>query len=395
MIVIYKKKSYYGKRTEEKVSFKEVVVKCLEEGKYVMEKECMEERLDMLNSYHESLKKKLSAIKTLEDEICELETDVTLIEPVISESTLFEISSKAKLNSINKFLSKNTKNENSSREFRTLRSDSVKLPKLQNQKLKGDPTRWQGFMDSFSAAVQNSKALPNVEKFNYLRTFLEGEAQHTISGLSLTNDNYNEALNLLKNCFGSNQVIISTYMNTLVKLPSVNSKDVKALQKFYDDVESHGRSLSTLGIEMEIYGALISTLILQKLPPEVKLVITRNIKENTWVLAKVLELINLELRARETCTVLEKTEGGKNCAHIDSELPYTGSSLHSGSYMPRLQSCNPPKSGENIKCIFCRGNHWSDKCSAILDFEARKDFFEKGEKMFFVSKARPFESQLY
>ena len=146
---------------------------------------------------------------------------------------------------------------------------------------------------------------------------------------------------------------------------------------------SHVRSLSTLGIEMENYGALISTLILEKLPPKVKSVITRNIKENTWDLAKVLELINLELRARETCTVPEKTEGGKNSAHFDSELPYTGSSLHSGSHRSRFQSGNPSKSGGNIKCIFCRGNHWSDKCNVISDFEARKDFLKK-EKICFL-----------
>ena len=77
---------------------------------------------------------------------------------------------------------------------------------------------------------------------------------------------------------------------------------------------------------------MISALILEKLPPEVKLVITRNIKENTWDLAKVLELINLELRVCKTCTVTEKTEGGTNSVHFDSELPYTGSSLHSGSH---------------------------------------------------------------
>ena len=81
---------------------------------------------------------------------------------------------------------------------------------------------------------------------------------------------------------------------------------------------------------MENYEVLIST-ILEKLPSAVKLVIARNIKENTCGLTKVLELINLELRARETCTAPEKTEGGKNSAHFDSELPYTGSSLHSGS----------------------------------------------------------------
>ena len=81
---------------------------------------------------------------------------------------------------------------------------------------------------------------------------------------------------------------------------------------------------------------MISTLRIRKIPPEVKLVKTRNIKENTWDLAKVLELINLELRARETCTVPEKTEGGKNSAHFDSELPYTGSSFHSGSHRSQV-----------------------------------------------------------
>ena len=98
-------------------------------------------------------------------------------------------------------------------------------------------------MNSFNAAAHKSKALSNVEKFNYLRIFLEGEAQHTISSLSLTNNNYNEVLNLLKNLFGNNQVIISANMNILVKLPSVNNEDVKSLRKFYDDVESHVRSL--------------------------------------------------------------------------------------------------------------------------------------------------------
>ena len=102
-----------------------------------------------------------------------------------------------------------------------------------------------------------------------MRTFLEGEAQHTISGLSLTNDNYNEALNLLRNRFGNN-LIISAHMNILVKLPSVNNKDVKALRKFYDDVESHVRSLSTLGIKIENYGSLVSSVILEKLPLEIK-----------------------------------------------------------------------------------------------------------------------------
>ena len=52
--------------------------------------------------------------KNLLDEICKLETDATVIEAAINESRPFEVSSKAKLNSIKKFLNKNVKNENSS-----------------------------------------------------------------------------------------------------------------------------------------------------------------------------------------------------------------------------------------------------------------------------------------
>ena len=66
----------------------------------------------------------------------------------------------------------------------------------------------------------------------------------------------------------------------------------------------------------------------------------------------MLELINLELRARETCTVPERTKGGKNSAHFDSELPHTGSSLHSGSHRSRFQSGNPSKSGGTLNAFF-------------------------------------------
>ena len=42
------------------------------------------------------------------------------------------------------------------------------------------------------------------------------------------------------------------------------------------------------------------------------------------------------------------------------------------------------KSGRN-RCIFCRGNHWSDKCS-VTDFQAKKDFSKKEKRCFFCLK---------
>ena len=63
---------------------------------------------------------------------------------------------------------------------------AVKLPKLELAKFKGDYTKWQSFIDSFKAAINSSATLSNIDKFNYLRCYVAGDALNTIEGLSLT-----------------------------------------------------------------------------------------------------------------------------------------------------------------------------------------------------------------
>ena len=89
---------------------------------------------------------------------------------------------------------------------------------LKSQNGGGDPTTWQQFYDSFTAALQNSVSLTNVEKSNCLRLLLVDEALHCISGLALTNNNCENALKLLKHRYENNQIIISAHMIALVKV---------------------------------------------------------------------------------------------------------------------------------------------------------------------------------
>ena len=50
----------------------------------------------------------------------------------------------------------------------------AKLPKLSLTKFTGNPTDWQSFYDSYTAAVHNNDTLSKVDKFNYLKALLEG-----------------------------------------------------------------------------------------------------------------------------------------------------------------------------------------------------------------------------
>ena len=73
----------------------------------------------------------------------------------------------------------------------------VKLPKLTFPKFYGNILKWSEFWDSFRSAVDQNTGLNAVDKLNYLRRQLEGEAYGCIAGLELTEANYSVAITLL------------------------------------------------------------------------------------------------------------------------------------------------------------------------------------------------------
>jgi hypothetical protein len=58
-------------------------------------------------------------------------------------------------------------------------SSPVKLPTLDIISFNGDKMQWNEFWDSFESAVHNNKKLSSVEKFNYLKIKLQGDAKYS------------------------------------------------------------------------------------------------------------------------------------------------------------------------------------------------------------------------
>ena len=80
----------------------------------------------------------------------------------------------------------------------------VKLPKLDFKKFSGGLLNWQELWDSFNSAIHSNPSLSPVEKMTYVRAQLEGDAADVISGLPLTNANYEQSMKLLKERYGQN-----------------------------------------------------------------------------------------------------------------------------------------------------------------------------------------------
>ena len=145
------------------------------------------------------------------------------------------------------------------------RNEGVKLPKIVLRKLSGDPLDWKSFKETFEAAVHSSKSISNIEKFTYLKMYLDKSALQAIEGFPLTNENYTAAWHLLDERYGNEQLIISCHMNNLIKLNPIIQPSVKEMRKLYDTIESNVGALRSLGINYKHFGPLFLPIILEKL----------------------------------------------------------------------------------------------------------------------------------
>ena len=90
---------------------------------------------------------------------------------------------------------------------------SSRLPKLNLSTFSGNPLRWFRFWDSFEAAVHSNTSLGGVQKFTYLKAQLVGDALRAVTGFPLPNNNYQQAVTLLRERFGQPNKIINAHMD--------------------------------------------------------------------------------------------------------------------------------------------------------------------------------------
>ncbi|GFX69444.1 integrase catalytic domain-containing protein [Trichonephila clavipes] len=81
-------------------------------------------------------------------------------------------------------------------------SKTVKLPKLNIHTFQGECSQFLDFWNSFEVAIHNNDSLTKVEKFTYVKTYLEGIALNAVLGFLLTDQNYDASIKLLKERFG-------------------------------------------------------------------------------------------------------------------------------------------------------------------------------------------------
>ena len=283
-------------------------------------------------------------------------TAATLPETEVVKKTLHsDTASAAPVSSHTSYVNEHT---------RGMHQTYTRLPKLPLPTFDGNPLQWQTFWDSFSAAVDSNLYLMGIQKFNYLRAQLKGDASRVISGFPLSNNNYSHSVKLLKERFGQNHKLVEAHMDALLNvLPPSNN--LETLQTFYDTLQGHIRALSALGESSQSYGALLTTSVLRKLHPSVKMNMARDHYNTKWTIDELLTRVLKEIHIFEA-----GLPTGHNHSDTRGYATPTTASFYTDTY-------KTPQTHDILKrdpvCVFCKGMHKTSSCTSVTSPQERLD----------------------
>ena len=156
-------------------------------------------------------------------------------------------------------------------------------------------------------------------------------------------------------------------MDLLLNLEPVSAAhQLRNLRRLYDGVETHVCSLKGLGVDSKTYGTLLASVLLNKLPQELRLILSRR---NSGVeLDQLLKEVEQEIDARERAQATQSTSSQP--ARKPREQPHTAATLLSG---------NPP-----ANCSYCQQQYAAEACTTVKGVEDRKQTLWKSDDAMYV-----------
>ncbi|XP_064456869.1 uncharacterized protein LOC135367497 [Ornithodoros turicata] len=262
----------------------------------------------------------------------------------------------------------------------------VKLPKLEVPKFNGELTLWTTFWDQFESSIHTNETLHKVDKFKYLKSFLTGKAATAISGLPLTNENYDAAIDILKQRFIQKQPIVDQHLDRLLNLPKVNdAQNSVRLRELYDEIQVRIRSLRALDVDRKDYGVMLMTVLRKIIPKEVTLDYNRKYAggtpEGKEEIENFLDFLKVEVESREKdmSSIDKRMEGGRHSTERrDTRRPFV------------RQTTGALATGVTVRqtdCVLCKAtDHTLENWNGNLAVEDNKALLSREGRCFKCGK---------
>lgn len=136
-------------------------------------------------------------------------------------------------------------------------TSTFRLPKRKFPTFSGNMVEWQGFEDLFQSILSHVPELPDVERFEYLKTSLQGEALTLISHLPLTSASYSSAWDILRFRYGNKRDLARIHLDALLVPHVVKFNDANSIKTVINTILKHTAALDNLKFVTRQWSPLI------------------------------------------------------------------------------------------------------------------------------------------
>ncbi|UYV60307.1 hypothetical protein LAZ67_1000791, partial [Cordylochernes scorpioides] len=139
----------------------------------------------------------------------------------------------------------------------------VKMPKLELPTFDGGLESWLSFKDLFYSAIGSNSQIPEIEKLQYLKGQLRGEALRLVNAFPITADNYVEVWQTLLTRYDNPKDLIFTQIDNALRLPKLADDNHKSMFKLLDSCNEIVRTVKVLGYQIDSLSDVFFVEIIQ------------------------------------------------------------------------------------------------------------------------------------
>lgn len=238
---------------------------------------------------------------------------------------------------------------------------NIKLPQINLPEFSGSYEKWTEFHDTFKALINDNPILTKIQKYYYLQACLKNEAAQVITSLSVSEENYEIAWQLLTERFQNKRAIVSAHIKGIVELPNINKESHNLVRSFLDAFLKHYRALERLDESVKHWDTILIYLLASKLD-----IISRKEWESYIKNNQLPKICDFTTFLTERCHLLEALP-----TKPDTK-PYTNAFIKKHTDFKSQAHIATNK----ISCVVCQGTHYIYSCKKFLDMPINTRFAE-------------------
>jgi hypothetical protein len=147
-------------------------------------------------------------------------------------------------------------------------SSLIKLPKISIPSFSGKYHEWTTFKDLFTSMIHNNNSLDDVQKMQYLKSYLTGEAEQLLRNIPVSDKNYTQCWIQLEQRYNNKKYLSHCILKRFLSQRSAANESAEFLKDLMDTSQDCLSALTNLGINVSTWDILVIHLLTLKLDPE-------------------------------------------------------------------------------------------------------------------------------